>query len=67
MIPLTTYEVRCTACGELKWPRLPDRPTGYVCVLCRAVGPAEVARRQETAQKSAETRRTRQQASGDAP
>ncbi len=37
-----TYQVTCSACGELRWPYLSDRPESYVCVRCRSgVGSAK--------------------------
>ena len=66
MRALTTYEVRCAQCGQLKWPRLPERPERYVCVLCRAIPPMEAAKRRETAHRAQATRKARQKTAGDA-
>jgi len=30
------WEVVCTACGELRWPYLPERPDPYTCTRCRS-------------------------------
>lgn len=29
------WEVRCTTCGEMKYPRKVERPTAYVCLVCQ--------------------------------
>jgi hypothetical protein len=43
-----TWEVRCTVCGELRWPYQVDAPSpGWICSRCRAVSPVTRARRQE--------------------
>ena len=57
---MPTYKVRCATCRKEKWPVLPDRPTRYVCALCLAVGPIEGAKRRETGQRGAATRKARQ-------
>ena len=57
---MPTLEIRCTRCGNLKWPTLPDRPEHYVCVLCRAMPPAEGPKRRAAAQRAALTKQARQ-------
>lgn len=53
---MPTYQVTCVACGKDKWPTLPERPLGYVCVLCSSV-PANVRQaRREQGQKAAQKR-----------
>ena len=43
---LNTYEVECSACHELRWPTLAEKPSRYTCVRCRAEGPAGKSRRE---------------------
>lgn len=37
------WQVRCTKCGELRWPYLPEKPTSYTCTRC-ASGAGEAKR-----------------------
>ena len=62
---LATYEVRCGECGELRWPRLPERPAAYVCVRCNMVEPAKRIQRRDKAKRSAATRKSRSAEGGD--
>ena len=50
---LATYEVECSACHELRWPRLEARPRSYVCVRCTSVPPEKRLARREVAQARA--------------
>jgi hypothetical protein len=50
---LNTWEVVCATCGQLKWPTLSERPTSYVCSLCRMADPAKRATRREAGRKGA--------------
>lgn len=55
-----TYQVRCTTCGQDKWPTLPTPPgPGYVCRLCEVAGAERRAVRAAAAAKAAETKRQR--------
>ena len=54
---MPTYQVTCTECGKEKWPTVPERPTGYVCVLCRSMPPAKKAAGRERARKVWQKRR----------
>jgi len=44
--PLNTYEIECSECHRAKWPSLPDRPSTYVCSLCRMAGSGARNRRE---------------------
>lgn len=65
-ITLTTYQVECNECGELRWPYLPERPRTYTCVRCLSVPPEQRAAKREQAQRAAQTRKARQKSPGDA-
>jgi hypothetical protein len=56
MIVYVTYEVKCTSCGETRWPRLPERPINYVCSRCTAVGPEKRAKRVSRAARGQKSR-----------
>ncbi len=69
---MPTYEVRCGACNQRKWPSLPEKPARYVCAryvcaLCVAVGLTEGGKRRDRARKASQTRKIRRRASGDTP
>lgn len=57
-----TWEIRCTVCGQMKYPTTVNRPERYVCALCGMVPPKKRATRVEAARKRGEIRR--QKASG---
>jgi len=59
---MPTFETRCTACGEMRWPSLPYRPAGYVCVRCASVEPSKRAARKEQGIRS---HKSRQKSSSD--
>jgi hypothetical protein len=63
---MPTYQVTCSACGEKRWPTLPDRPDRYVCALCtsKPVHPQSPERR-EARQRAARARWARQRCSQD--
>lgn len=42
---------RCVQCGEMKYLRMIDRPTAYVCGLCRMVPPEKRATRVKATRK----------------
>ena len=56
---METYEVTCASCGKQKWPRLPERPKTYICVLCRSVPENVRQKRRQDAKKGAATRRAK--------
>jgi len=57
---MPTIELRCARCRKRKWPTLLERPDHYVCVLCRAMLPAEGQKRRARAQRAALTKKARQ-------
>lgn len=48
---MTTYEVTCSQCKQVKYPTLLDRPVDYVCTLCTMVTPRKIAARKAAADK----------------
>ena len=54
---MQTYHVRCAECGGDKWPTLPERPTRYVCVLCRMETAETLEARKRARAKGEATRR----------
>ena len=34
---LQTFQVKCVQCGGQRWPYLLERPTAYVCQMCRSM------------------------------
>jgi hypothetical protein len=64
---MPTFEIACAACGEMRWPTLPERPMTYTCVRCTAVEPSKRAARRERAAKGQKSRlRASQDATGAA-
>ena len=63
---MPTYQVRCVECGGEKWPMLPERPSRYLCALCRSLEPAQREKRREAGQRGAQTRKSRQRPPTDA-
>lgn len=61
---LTTFELECASCGELRWPVLPERPATYTCARCRMVVPEKRAARVEAGRKRAETMAQRKASKG---
>jgi|Kansoi200Nextera_1026148.scaffolds.fasta_scaffold17280_2 hypothetical protein len=62
---MPTYEMRCDACGEKRWPTLPERPLTYTCARCVSVDAAQREKRREQGYRSASTRKSRQKSSED--
>ncbi len=56
---MQTYEVTCSVCGELRWPRLPERPTTYTCGRCTSAPPEKRQARVEAGRRRAAARRRR--------
>jgi hypothetical protein len=63
---MPTFELRCSACGEMRWPMLAERPLSYVCVRCTAVGASKRAARRESAAKGRKSRQTPRMDAGGA-
>lgn len=61
---LRTIEIRCTQCGQLKWPYLAEKPTHYVCELCRS-GAGEARRAAVTTRKRIKGRLAPQEPAGN--
>lgn len=47
------WQVRCVRCGRDKWPIARERPSNYVCHLCRLESPRQAAGRRGAARKAA--------------
>lgn len=63
---MRTYQVTCKSCGEERWPMLHERPIAYICARCSSVTTAQREARQAQGQKAAQTKKARQNTSGDA-